>query len=290
MEEQILNEHKMARKVVGMLVSKSLMDLVRAALDKLGEADKSAEDILFTAEGAKAKKEIMDAVAKLLGCEQPVVECTEGVCPECHKDPCECEDKEDLQEGLVDEALHGNFELETFFKMARDIGIDKLSDLEKFLKNEAEPGETEWETMLRYRASLGNDFKIDPKANEAVEEDDKCVICGKEIRGYGNNPAPVKSSGRCCDDCNKKVVIPARLEAAKNEEFKRSDGAVEAKEEPTVLPELDESYDCEEKPSKFNRDDFKFDDDFYGECVHKDCDEDEDEVEMIFDDDPTISY
>ena len=94
MEEQILNEHKVARKVVGMLVSKSLMDLVRTALDKLGETDKSVEDILFTVKGVEAKKEIVNIVAKLLGCEQPAVECTEGVCPECHKDPCEWGDPE----------------------------------------------------------------------------------------------------------------------------------------------------------------------------------------------------
>lgn len=37
-----------------------------------------------------------------------------------------------------------------------------------------------------------------------------CCICGKEFEGYGNNPAPIKGD-RCCDDCNKSVVIPARL-------------------------------------------------------------------------------
>lgn len=152
------------------------------------------------------------------------------------------EDKPEKQDQRVrvDEALHDPFEIETFFKMAKDIGIDKLSDLEKFLKNEAEPGESEWETMLRYRASLGNDFKIDPKKNESVEKGEKCVICGKEIKEYGNNPAPVKDSGKCCDDCNKKIVIPARLKVTKNEEFKESDGAVEAKEDPQILPRFED--------------------------------------------------
>ena len=27
----------------------------------------------------------------------------------------------------------------------------------------------------------------------------------------GNNPAPVKEFGKCCDACNRKFVIPARL-------------------------------------------------------------------------------
>ena len=38
----------------------------------------------------------------------------------------------------------------------------------------------------------------------------RCSICGKEYDGYGNNAQPV-NSGRCCDECNEKVVIPTRL-------------------------------------------------------------------------------
>ena len=39
----------------------------------------------------------------------------------------------------------------------------------------------------------------------------KCCICNTYFVGYGNNPAPVKHSGRCCDSCNTGKVIPARL-------------------------------------------------------------------------------
>lgn len=39
-----------------------------------------------------------------------------------------------------------------------------------------------------------------------------CCICGEELDGYGNNPEPYKKSGKCCDACNLKFVIPARLE------------------------------------------------------------------------------
>lgn len=39
----------------------------------------------------------------------------------------------------------------------------------------------------------------------------KCCICGKEIKGYGNNPSPVKAEGTCCDECNVRKVIPARI-------------------------------------------------------------------------------
>lgn len=38
-----------------------------------------------------------------------------------------------------------------------------------------------------------------------------CCICGKQFEGYGNNPAPVKSEGECCDNCNFSVVLPARI-------------------------------------------------------------------------------
>ena len=44
---------------------------------------------------------------------------------------------------------------------------------------------------------------------EAKEE--ICCICGEPIEGYGNNPSPYKHEGRCCDACNLKFVIPARL-------------------------------------------------------------------------------
>jgi hypothetical protein len=49
-----------------------------------------------------------------------------------------------------------------------------------------------------------------------------CSICGREIikteYGWdqGNNAEPV-NSGRCCDDCDSNVVIPARLMRMKPE-------------------------------------------------------------------------
>lgn len=42
----------------------------------------------------------------------------------------------------------------------------------------------------------------------------ECAFCGKEIVGYGNNPAPFTNKGEACDECNTKYVIPARLESA----------------------------------------------------------------------------
>ena len=43
-----------------------------------------------------------------------------------------------------------------------------------------------------------------------------CCICGAEYSGHGNDPYPVKEEGRCCDECNYKVVIPARMAKTNN--------------------------------------------------------------------------
>lgn len=40
-----------------------------------------------------------------------------------------------------------------------------------------------------------------------------CSICKKEYEGYGNNAQPVRD-GLCCDECNEKKVLPARLKEA----------------------------------------------------------------------------
>lgn len=33
-----------------------------------------------------------------------------------------------------------------------------------------------------------------------------CVFCGKLITGHGNNAEPL-ASGKCCDECNMKVIM-----------------------------------------------------------------------------------
>ena len=42
----------------------------------------------------------------------------------------------------------------------------------------------------------------------------QCCICEKFDTGWGNNPAPVSDGLRCCDYCNRTVVIPERLRIA----------------------------------------------------------------------------
>lgn len=55
-------------------------------------------------------------------------------------------------------------------------------------------------------------FGLDYDSPEAKKDEiNICCICGKEFEGYGNNPAPYKNTGVCCDECNQKYVIPARI-------------------------------------------------------------------------------
>ena len=46
---------------------------------------------------------------------------------------------------------------------------------------------------------------------EDYKEEGICCICGGNYTHWGNNPSPVKETGRCCDTCNTLEVIPARI-------------------------------------------------------------------------------
>jgi hypothetical protein len=39
-----------------------------------------------------------------------------------------------------------------------------------------------------------------------------CAICHEEYQGHGNNAEPA-ARGLCCDACNARVVMPARIRA-----------------------------------------------------------------------------
>ena len=38
-----------------------------------------------------------------------------------------------------------------------------------------------------------------------------CCFCTTSFNGFGNNPSPLMTTGRCCDTCNLTRVIPFRL-------------------------------------------------------------------------------
>src|SRR5437763_16856853 len=51
-----------------------------------------------------------------------------------------------------------------------------------------------------------------------------CSICGKRYSGSGNDAEPMMNDGTCCEDCNAKYVIAARLKerrAAERQEGRR---------------------------------------------------------------------
>ena len=48
-------------------------------------------------------------------------------------------------------------------------------------------------------------------------KDYTCCFCGEHKTDIGNNPAPLKTEGRCCNKCNSKVLEARR---AKYDNFK----------------------------------------------------------------------
>ena len=60
------------------------------------------------------------------------------------------------------------------------------------------------------------DAEYEDRLTEALDPR-VCVICGETFEGDGNNPEPVALQGKCCDACNIKFIIPAKLEASKRD-------------------------------------------------------------------------
>lgn len=89
--------------------------------------------------------------------------------------------------------------------------VDKAS--EKEFKSEYEDRMTDaTELEEAFNLSFDDINVYGEKLTEAKES--FCCICGEPIEGYGNNPEPYMSAdeGRCCDSCNVRFVIPARME------------------------------------------------------------------------------
>lgn len=56
-----------------------------------------------------------------------------------------------------------------------------------------------------------NKEAVEVQGTSTCNKKQVCCICGKEIKGYDNNPAPYKNRGRCCDKCNRDYVLPSRM-------------------------------------------------------------------------------
>lgn len=112
--------------------------------------------------------------------------------------------------------------------MDYDLSIKKEENRKHFTNVDKAPDKefkTEYSDRMTDATELEEAFYLDfedynvfgEKLTEAKEN--FCCICGEPIEGYGNNPEPYKSAedGQCCDGCNLKFVIPARLEQMKGE-------------------------------------------------------------------------
>jgi|SRR5215472_5226352 len=49
--------------------------------------------------------------------------------------------------------------------------------------------------------------------SEEMKKEGTCSICKGEFGHFGNNPAPFpwEKDERCCDDCNRRFVVPVRI-------------------------------------------------------------------------------
>lgn len=112
----------------------------------------------------------------------------------------------------------------------------KKVDYKKLLKEDINNAKEEEKSVMEETLD-----HIGIKLDEDKEQE--CVICHKPFEGYGNNAEPV-AEGRCCDECNAKVVIPARIE-----EMNKSKKLDEAKEEDETeeKAEPEENIEPEEK-------------------------------------------
>jgi len=48
----------------------------------------------------------------------------------------------------------------------------------------------------------------------------KCCFCKQDAGEFGNNPEPIfdQGEGRCCNECNWKLVLPTRLLAVTDQD------------------------------------------------------------------------
>lgn len=98
-----------------------------------------------------------------------------------------------------------------------------------------------------YMTALDNAGEQGAAIKEAYEKH-KCVICGHDFEGYGNNAYPV-ADGICCDKCNREKVIPARLKQLKQTTNKKN--LKEDKDIPDIAVKDDTlSVDIDDKPAE----------------------------------------
>lgn len=102
------------------------------------------------------------------------------------------------------------YEYDTF--SYRDSGLS-LEYLEKSIKETPEMVIDGLLDIIECLMEACNDYS-DQLEEVFCMSEFECCLCGKKFIGWGNNPWPVvvEEGARCCDECNGKFVIPARLD------------------------------------------------------------------------------
>ena len=73
------------------------------------------------------------------------------------------------------------------------------------------------EKSNQFRKNLGKHNRMYGSliCDAPIKSENRCVLCKGKISGYGNNAFPL-ASGKCCDDCNLKVIAKRMSDILKN--------------------------------------------------------------------------
>lgn len=96
---------------------------------------------------------------------------------------------------------------------ARLVSNDNNPDQIRFLRySEEEPlqEETYLDVEERFQ-DLWQEAQLNYLSAKEDKEEEKCVLCDSVLETFGNNPAPLAESGKCCDNCNETKVMSARI-------------------------------------------------------------------------------
>ena len=109
-------------------------------------------------------------------------------------------------------AIHGDFDHaslnysghQNIFATEEDTILAQLYEIEDM----KEPSEEDLKNYRNLEIRYGELTRMDAETTEDV--DDGCCFCGADYGRYGNNAQPL-FDGRCCNNCNTEMVIPARI-------------------------------------------------------------------------------
>lgn len=134
-------------------------------------------------------------------------------------------EEQPVKESLKEEAMYGlfvevkNSDTDEIIEEKRKLMVGTKEECEDKKKHLEEVSNGVGNHINIYTVEfLGNsnyDNPSNPDKKENLKlkkdlEEHECCICHKKFKGFGNNAEPV-CDGICCDDCNWRVVIPARV-------------------------------------------------------------------------------